>query len=217
MVLQVIEYFEGYFHYDIDALFFLLYNRQRYQDFLQKLLAKPTLRSSELLHTFLTVPNLKPYFTNYSTPDIGVLYQSMAHKLRKEKGQHLDKFMSTFLASTNIKCDQPDMGVELDHNFQEGQKKGRDLMNVGPFGNNLNLDPRIQNFPYIVNKLQHTKGVCFCIAEACEYGSVHSLYSYIDINYNYFGTFIFQWIVYWKFHQPLHEFFGYLPLRCAKV
>jgi sorting nexin-14 len=146
----------------------LLFPRQRYQDFLQKLLAKPTLRSSELLHTFLTVPNLKPYFTNYTTPDIGVLYQSMAHKLRKEKGQHLDKFMSTLLSSTSVKHDQPDMGVELDgdHNFHESQRKGRNLLGIGPFGNNLNIDSRIQSFPYIVNKLQHIKGVCFCIAEA---------------------------------------------------
>ncbi|XP_014206596.1 sorting nexin-14-like [Copidosoma floridanum] len=146
-------------------------NRQRYQDFLQKLLSKPTLRSSELLHAFLTVPNLKPYFSNASsTPDIGVLCQSMAHKLRKERGQHLDKFMSTFLSSTNAKSDQPDVGVELagDHNFHESQKKGRDLIKIGPFGNNLNLDPRIQNFSHIVNKLQHTKGACFCIAEALE-------------------------------------------------
>lgn len=147
---------------------YLLLFRQRYQDFLQKLLSKPTLKSSELLYTFLTVPNLKPYFNNYSTPDIGVLYQSMAHKLRKEKGQHLDKFMRKFLASTNKK-DQPDVGVEIagDHNFQENFKKGPDL-DSGPFGNNLNLDPRIQNFPYIVNKLQHTKGACFCIAETCK-------------------------------------------------
>lgn len=145
--------------------------RQRYQDFLQKLLAKPTLRSSELLHAFLTVPNLKPYFANASsTPDIGVLCQSMAHKLRKERGQHLDKFMSTFLSSTNATFDQPDLGVEIagDHNFQESQLKGRDLINLGPFGNNLNLNLRIQNFPYAVNKLQHSTGVCFCIAEARE-------------------------------------------------
>ncbi|KAL7288116.1 sorting nexin-14-like isoform X2 [Trichogramma pretiosum] len=143
-------------------------NRQRYQDFLQRLLAKPTLRSSELLHTFLTAPNLKSLSANQTTPDIGVLYQSMAHKLRKEKGQHLDKFMNHFLASTN--SDLPDMGVEVagDHTFNESQIRGRDLLGMGPFRNNLNLDSRIQNFPYIVNKLQHTKGACFCITEAID-------------------------------------------------
>ena len=60
-------------------------NRQRYEDFLEKLLSKPVLRSSELLYNFLTVPNLKPYFTNYSTPDIGILYQSMAYKIKKRE------------------------------------------------------------------------------------------------------------------------------------
>ncbi|XP_015608100.1 sorting nexin-14 isoform X2 [Cephus cinctus] len=145
-------------------------NRQRYQDFLQKLLAKPTLRSSELLHIFLTAPNLKPYFTNYSTPDIGVLYQSMAHKLRKEKGQHLDKFMSTFLASINLKNEHADLGVEptSEKNYNETVKKGRDLLGSGPFGNNLNLNPRIKDFPYVASKRQHVKGASFCIAEALE-------------------------------------------------
>lgn len=32
--------------------------------------------------------------------DIGNIYQSVAHKLRKEKGQHLEAFMSTFWLST---------------------------------------------------------------------------------------------------------------------
>lgn len=32
--------------------------------------------------------------------DLGNIYQSVAHKLRKEKGQHLDSFMNTFLHST---------------------------------------------------------------------------------------------------------------------
>ncbi|KAJ8681663.1 hypothetical protein QAD02_017455 [Eretmocerus hayati] len=145
-------------------------NRQRYQDFLQKLLTNPTLRNSELLYTFLTVPNLKPFISNYSTPDIGVLYQSMAHKLRKERGQHLDKFMNKFLASVHPKHDQPDVGVELDgdNDFHDSQKRGPDLYGTGPFGNNLNLDPSVQKFPHTLNKIQHTKGVCFCIAEALE-------------------------------------------------
>ena len=92
----------------------------------------------------------------------------MAHKLRKEKGQHLDKFLSHFLASTYAYSEQPDIGVEVasDQNFNEDQRRGPDIYGIGPFRNNLNLDPKMQNFPYIVNKLQHTKGACFCIAEA---------------------------------------------------
>lgn len=145
-------------------------NKQCYRDFLQKLLAKPTLKSSELLHTFLTVPTLKPYFTNCSTPDIGVLYQSMAHRLRKEKGQHLDKFMCKFLSSTYTKVDQMDLGVEIagEHNFHESSqaKKTHDIVKNWTFKNNLSLDQGIQNFPYVVNKFEHAKGACFVIAEA---------------------------------------------------
>ncbi|XP_006608646.1 sorting nexin-14-like isoform X1 [Apis dorsata] len=142
-------------------------NRQRYEDFLEKLLSKPVLRSSELLYNFLTVPNLKPYFTNYSTPDIGILYQNMAYKLRKEKGQHLDKFMSVFLASTNIKNDYTDIGIEpsSDSTINETEKKGhRDLL-FGIFGNNLNLD---LNFRILSSSLErsHIKSQSFRVVDA---------------------------------------------------
>ncbi|CAD6221169.1 GSCOCG00005067001-RA-CDS [Cotesia congregata] len=145
-------------------------NRQRYEDFLQKLLAKPTLRSSELLYIFLTVPNFKPYFNNYSTPDIGVLYQNVAHKLRKEKGQNLDKFMNVFLASTVVETEQVNLGIDPinDNNFGEPTTKGKDLL-AGPFENNLNIsDVDQQNLPFIVPKKHHVKGACYCIAEAVD-------------------------------------------------
>lgn len=141
-------------------------NRQRYEEFLQKLLSKPMLRSSELLYTFLTTPNLKPYFANYSTPDIGILYQSMAYKLRKEKGQHLDKFMSTFLASTNTKYEHMDMGVEpSSEHLGETESKGRKLIDE-IFGNNLNLSVTFQNLPYSLPQRDHMKGASLCIIEA---------------------------------------------------
>ncbi|XP_043278854.1 sorting nexin-14-like isoform X2 [Venturia canescens] len=149
----------------------LISNRQRYQDFLQKLLAKPTLRSSELLHAFLTLPNLKPHFTNFTTPDIGILYQSMAHKLRKEKGQHLDKFMTTFLASTHLKYEHvADLGVEPinDHSLGEPKKKGRDLISGTPFGDNLHMHSDHREFVRVSPKQQHVQGASFCIAEAVE-------------------------------------------------
>lgn len=142
-------------------------NCQRYEEFLQKLLSKPMLKSSELLYTFLTMPNLKPYFANYSTPDIGILYQSMAYKLRKEKGQHLDKFMSTFLASTNTKYEHMDIGVEpsSEHNLNEMESKGRKLLD-GVFGNNLNLPTAFQNFPCNLPQRNQVKGASLCIIEA---------------------------------------------------
>ncbi|XP_018361321.1 PREDICTED: sorting nexin-14-like [Trachymyrmex cornetzi] len=143
-------------------------NRQRYEEFLQKLLSKPMLRSSELLYTFLTTPNLKPYFANYSTPDIGILYQNVAYKLRKEKGQHLDKFMSTFLASTNTKYEHMDMGVEpSSEHLGEMENKGRKLLD-DVFGNNLNLPVTFQNFPCSLPQRDHVKGASLCIIEALD-------------------------------------------------
>ncbi|KYN01623.1 PREDICTED: sorting nexin-14-like [Cyphomyrmex costatus] len=143
-------------------------NRQRYEEFLQKLLSKPMLRSSELLYTFLTTPNLKPYFANYSTPDIGILYQSMTYKLRKEKGQHLDKFMSTFLASTNTKYEHMDMGIEpSSEHLGETESKGRKLID-DVFGNNLNLPVTFQNLPCSLPQRDHMKGASLCIIEALD-------------------------------------------------
>ncbi|XP_003705519.2 sorting nexin-14 isoform X1 [Megachile rotundata] len=145
-------------------------NRQRYEDFLEKLLSKPVLRSSELLYNFLTVPNLKPYFTNYSTPDIGILYHSMANKLRKEKGQNLDKFMTVFLASTNSKNEYTDIGVEPlgEAGMNEIRKiKGRDLL-LGVFGDNLNLYLNDRNLPSPSLERSHVKGASFCTADAVD-------------------------------------------------
>lgn len=75
----------------------------KYEEFLKKLLQKPTLRSSDLLYSFLTTEDDFTIFIATSAPniqDFGNIYQSVAHKLRKEKGQHLDSFMSAFLNST---------------------------------------------------------------------------------------------------------------------
>ncbi|XP_076756445.1 sorting nexin-14 [Xylocopa sonorina] len=145
-------------------------NRQRYEDFLDKLLSKPVLRSSELLYNFLTVPNLKPFFSNYSTPDIGILYQSMAYKLRKEKGQNLDKFMAVFLASTNIKSDYMDIGVEPigESIMSESENKGRCDLLFGVFGDNLHLDLNLRTLPSSSLKRSHVKGAAFCITDAVD-------------------------------------------------
>lgn len=98
-----------------------------YERFLTKLLQKPSLRGSDLLHTFLTrqddftLGKLRPgqiqallltrrtsfdkfEFSVISTmapnnQDAGNIYQSVAYKLRKEKGQYLDSFINTFVSS----------------------------------------------------------------------------------------------------------------------
>lgn len=77
--------------------------RQKYEEFVQKLLQKPSLRGSDLLYTFLTTKQNFTILADTSVPivsDLENIYQSVAHKLRKEKGQRLDPFMATFLAST---------------------------------------------------------------------------------------------------------------------
>ncbi|XP_076296987.1 sorting nexin-14 isoform X2 [Lasioglossum baleicum] len=146
-------------------------NSQRYEDFLDKLLSKPVLRSSELLYNFLTMPNLKPYFTNYSTPDIGIIYQNVAYKLRKEKGQNLDKFMTTFLASTNIKNDYTDVAIEFPSEMDDAktEEKGHRDLSDGVFGDNLNLDADLRKtLPFPSAKRSHVKGTCFCVADAVD-------------------------------------------------
>lgn len=75
-----------------------------YEDFLRKLLQKPVLKGSDLLYMFLTKPqDFSIIVATAAAPiaDLGNIYQSVAYKLRKEKGQHLDSFMNTFLASTS--------------------------------------------------------------------------------------------------------------------
>ncbi|XP_068618673.1 uncharacterized protein [Battus philenor] len=81
--------------------------RYKYEDFLQRLLQKPLLQTSELLFLFLTVDSdfsmvVQASTLNANSTDLGNIYQSVAHKLRKEKGQHLESFMRNFLVS----CDK---------------------------------------------------------------------------------------------------------------
>ncbi|XP_030750868.1 sorting nexin-14-like isoform X2 [Sitophilus oryzae] len=88
----------------------------KYEDFIMKLLQKPSLRGSDLLHTFLT--HDEDFTLVISTlaatnQDIGNIYQSVAYKLRKEKGQHLDSFMATFFNSiAKQKPDKIDLAEE---------------------------------------------------------------------------------------------------------
>lgn len=75
----------------------------KYEEFLKKLLQKSMLRGSDLLFAFLTIEDdFSLYITTNASniQDFGNIYQSMASKLRKEKGQHLDSFMDAFLKST---------------------------------------------------------------------------------------------------------------------
>jgi sorting nexin-14 len=81
--------------------------RYKYEDFLQRLLQKSLLQTSELLHLFLTVDGdfsmvVQASTLNANSNDIANIYQSVAHKLRKEKGQHLESFLTNLLVSSDM-------------------------------------------------------------------------------------------------------------------
>lgn len=74
-----------------------------YEKFLMKILQNTKLRGSDLLYTFLTTEDdFSLYLSTCGAPvqDLSNIYQSVAQKLRKEKGQHLDNFMNVFMLST---------------------------------------------------------------------------------------------------------------------
>ncbi|XP_041987755.1 uncharacterized protein LOC121739381 [Aricia agestis] len=79
--------------------------RYKYEDFIQRLLKISLLQTSELVYSFLTVDgdfSLAVQATTLATgPDLGNIYQSVAHKLRKEKGQHLESFLRNLLVSSD--------------------------------------------------------------------------------------------------------------------
>ncbi|XP_063827878.1 sorting nexin-14-like [Ostrinia nubilalis] len=81
--------------------------RYKYEDFLQRLLQKSLLQTSELLHLFLTVDGdfsmvVQASTLNANSSDLANIYQSVTHKLRKEKGQHLESFLKNLLVSSDI-------------------------------------------------------------------------------------------------------------------
>ncbi|KAG5876709.1 hypothetical protein JTB14_038026 [Gonioctena quinquepunctata] len=93
----------------------------KYEEFLKRLLQKSALKGSDLLYYFLTTEeDFTIYIAQNATniQDIGNIYQSVAYKLRKEKGQHLDSFMASFLSATgktkNDRLEWAEMGEELD-------------------------------------------------------------------------------------------------------
>jgi sorting nexin-14 len=84
----------------------ILLLKQVFEEFLQRLLQKPTLRGSDLLHSFLRSPGefvpAGPGGIAGAMPEgLGrMIRRSVPLRLRKEKGQHLDTFLNAFVAST---------------------------------------------------------------------------------------------------------------------
>jgi len=69
-----------------------------FQEYLVKLLQKPSLRNSDLLHSFLT--QKQEFNEANSYPGLSRMIKSVPTKLAKEKGQFLRSFISTFVSST---------------------------------------------------------------------------------------------------------------------
>jgi hypothetical protein len=80
--------------------------KQVFEEFLQRLLQKPTLRGSDLLHSFLRssgdfVPAGPGGIAGAMPEGLGrMIRRSVPLRLCKERGQHLDTFLNAFIAST---------------------------------------------------------------------------------------------------------------------
>ncbi|CAD5114305.1 DgyrCDS3447 [Dimorphilus gyrociliatus] len=93
---------------------FLASKKKEFEEYLQNLLTLPVLKGSELLHTFLK-SNSK--FTSSILPDIndvGKLVRTKAMKLVKEKGQHLESFLHSFVSSTEAGKPKPSRNNDSD-------------------------------------------------------------------------------------------------------
>ena len=70
-----------------------------YEEYLNKLVKIPALKSSELLSTFLSsVEDLEEVETSLSK----LLRKSVVPTLRKERGQNLEGFISSYVSSCKI-------------------------------------------------------------------------------------------------------------------
>ncbi|XP_045517750.1 sorting nexin-14-like isoform X1 [Pieris brassicae] len=133
--------------------------RYKYEDFLQRILQITLLQTSELLYLFLTVDTDFSLVVQASTlnvgTDLGNIYQSVAHRLRKEKGQHLESFLRNFLISSDkeryqaLKQGTRDVeeALEVNENVTEvvvRKRNGRNIKNR-TFGNNFDIRPQLSD------------------------------------------------------------------------
>ncbi|OBS74112.1 hypothetical protein A6R68_15349 [Neotoma lepida] len=84
---------------------FLKSKREEFQEYLQKLLQHPELSNSQLLADFLSPNGGETQFLDKILPDVnlGKIIKSVPGKLMKEKGQHLEPFIMSFINS----CESP--------------------------------------------------------------------------------------------------------------
>ncbi|VDM18312.1 unnamed protein product [Hydatigera taeniaeformis] len=84
----------------------------------QYLLTQPFLRTSELMYTFLTSPNVEFTSNNLADIRLGKFVKSMPILLAKEKGQFTDKFLTAFRSSCFALPTQK-MGSTVNHHHVE--------------------------------------------------------------------------------------------------
>ncbi|XP_067005138.2 sorting nexin-14 [Anabrus simplex] len=106
---------------------FMESKRQCFEEFLQRLLQKPNLRGSDLLHSFLRSPSefvsTTGGITGAMPEGLGrMIRRSVPLKLRKERGQHLDTFLNTFLSSTEGAKTRPSKYEWKDVNVETTRK-----------------------------------------------------------------------------------------------
>ncbi|XP_047026536.1 uncharacterized protein LOC124634907 [Helicoverpa zea] len=134
--------------------------RYKYEDFIQRLLQKSLLQTSELLRIFLTEDGdfsmvVQASTLNATSTDLGNIYQSVAHRLRKEKGQHLESFLRNLLVSSDIERYQAlkqgttrdveeaqEMSEDIAEPHAARQPRTRNIL-ASVFHNNFDVEPSV--------------------------------------------------------------------------
>lgn len=109
--------------------------RENFEQYLQKLLTKPVLRGSELLYSFLT--SELEFTTSFLEVNLGKKVKSGALKLVKERGQHIDAFLKSFLLSTENPKSRPCRWSDRD---SDTISISSEKMSNSIFNNNANSD-----------------------------------------------------------------------------
>ena len=94
-----------------------IFYSQEFESFLRILLQQPALKGSDLIFSFLTLSDLSACQANSDSSVMGSnllpvlgFSRMMRHvpmKLRKERGQDLETFLQTFIASTEAPKPKP--------------------------------------------------------------------------------------------------------------
>ena len=94
-----------------------IFYSQEFESFLRILLQQAALKGSDLIFSFLTLSDLSACQANSDSsvmgsnllPDLGFsrMMRHVPMKLRKERGQDLETFLQTFIASTEAPKPKP--------------------------------------------------------------------------------------------------------------